>query len=1457
MANEPLQVAHVSYDYHDGQAKIVVDRDPTQQANYFKILLFSLVYDNDNEYLDAESAALSGTSGTLTIDHAIDNIGWTVAVIEYDTPDTTTHQHGDLVDVVITAVAGVHVSYDPHSLIASWTAPAPESTPDGAQLTVTLVDSDGNQAEQQVAVTTTAVAFPSPKPLSGSAHLQVQVTAEKTAGPAVTVPVATPPPPPLPPPPVIHEAPSLTGTSYDGETVEVTWDSAVPLGTASCLVEILTAGAVIATGHGTAGRGRFPADLSPAVSYTARLRWVSGTVTGPAGPEKPVIAAVSKILTVKAKISDRHGLLAFEADVTIAAPSAPLPADATYVAYLMQGERVIGYSTATSSRSITIYAVCGDLSGLTVRAQASSGGCSGPLGPPAPVLAAAPAITHASVRPSPRGSTLDVTWTRPPDAGGEVAATTIVLNGNHPYVGFTGTHVTLEDVQLRGPNQTVSAYATTNDYNGNQSPVSPEVALLTAAPAITEAVFDGQAVRARWSWRDDTANAVLATGYRLEVFSGTTRVGQALVSGLSGLVTPNAPVDPVTPLRLAVSPLAPGAEYIADPGPSLIGAAPVLTEVTTDAFGSGWINLAWQEPPAPLAPPGSGLTITRYEAVFTAQGKEEVLPLGLTSPRSFEIPPALDSLSSAQVAVRAVGTADGATVTGPSAAPVPVLREPLETWATITDKHLQVNWLPVIGDPEGYEVTLTIDQAVTTVRVNDTTAEFPLDVPPNFSYLTPAKYSVTARRGITACGPRAHPLVLQPPRVTDIHWDGSVLTATWLYAETDLYINAYELTVRDGNVTVATARIDLLPDDIRPYTVRIPLSPWATGLPVTVAAFFDKSRGVESAPIRLPAPGPAPTSVAIDSVTGKATVTWDAVTSNIVAPLAANPAPTISYLVQRYRAGQPYGLAVAATGTSLDLADNPEAYEDLEVAVAVRITVEKMTSAGNMTATGPYGPRLRVLTEPAAIRDVDFDGRAAAVSWAPVPGATGYTLTATDGVQRWNSKAASDQTAQWFTVPLGDPSLDYRVSVQPVRGASSGVPSTVPLVGDGLYVLPGPARIVRARKAPVTPQAVVAYLPDLSATGQQLTGLPIKPQPGDTQPSFVIAAAPATAAPMKYTLTIDNGALAFGGARAQLAADYRALLRNAETSGASPRGIFALQQAIARLMPQTFDETLYYSYGLSSLGGSVDLRPGMVLRVAFSSFDLAAVSGAPTWSSGYTGGPVLDYDIGDYIGHIGGDEGWLVGFDAFVDWAVTQGVLTVPAPQLPPAPGGGIAQSGGADAADLSYPLFAQPFYRLLIPHQLQGADTPANSATNQQFTIAAAAKWGEIDQATAAPGGGVHVAYFRGRAVLRACIRVTVDGAEHVVPVGTTVGNLLDRVARRPPSASLALRGVRLYRAPGPALCTPVGETFHPDQGYDAAAMTPVRLDWPAATAWPVGPRDALSLPLLHGDRIVFGAGT
>lgn len=284
-------------------------------------------------------------------------------------------------------------------------------------------------------------------------------------------------------------------------------------------------------------------------------------------------------------------------------------------------------------------------------------------------------------------------------------------------------------------------------------------------------------------------------------------------------------------------------------------------------------------------------------------------------------------------------------------------------------------------------------------------------------------------------------------------------------------------------------------------------------------------------------------------------------------------------------------------------------------------------------------------------------------------------------------------------------------------------------------------------------------------------------------------------------------------------------------------------------MPQSFDESLYYAYGLSATSGSVDLRPGTILRVASGSFDLTAVSAAPTWSSGYAPGPVVDFPIDDYYDGAGGP--WRVGFDAFLAWLTANGVLIVPAPQtttsgLPPS-AGDVLETGGAAAADLFFPDFRRPYHRLLVPDYLQPATPPSVSRTGQQFAIAAAGSWAAIDAATPTPGGGVAVAYLRGRTVVTLCIRVSVDGLEQVVPVGTTVGNLLDGLGRRPPATATPLAGLRLERALGPVVLDPTA-------AYDASAGERVHLDWNGLVSW-AGGRDALSLPLLHGDRLRTGA--
>jgi hypothetical protein len=1018
--------------------------------------------------------------------------------------------------------------------------------------------------------------------------------------------------------------------------------------------------------------------------------------------------------------------------------------------------------------------------------------------------------------------TVSAQWT--PSAGGPnyvvavLDGTTVIAQGN--AFGVQG-NVALTRALPQGSSYTVAAAA-----SGTPSQWGNGMIILVGTLTDLSATYDG-GLELETSWKLPTDG--LSNGASVAVIDTAKRtvVATANLLDTAGSVTLPSRLDPLG--SYAVQARAAVATSTGPPSTiPLVTVAPALSALEYD--GASTVDVVLKPPVPPNCLPS---------AVLLADGRPVASKVGSVG-MAVVLHPAARLDATVAWTVRPywmLGTARG-----PYGAPVdvPVARPTIREVRWEGDK-LVLDWENNPGPPyptgAQIEVTAPGESTRGSVSPNATHHAFV----PNPALLPGSTYTATvaALRGV-AQGPSGTgvPLVvLDPPKLTALVREDTALTATWTAPSRPAKIDDYVVTVRDGIVVVARAVV-------AGTSATVALPPVAGGArTVTVAARAGGSLGPETVALPVPATGPPPAFVFVAPITREATVGWE-------------PADgATGYLVQAYRSGRPAGkpVSAAASATSVGLTtNNPAAYDDFEVALAV----QAKDTTGTVATTTAFGPRLRVPTEPPVIRDVDFDGATVRVSWDPVPGVRGYSLSAlASGPPKeiGHTDVDGGRTSARFKVALADNlSPPYQVVVEPVTAAGHGVGAYAPLFAPGLYVRPAtaattnpvapalPARIVRATTPALAPSAVTAYLPDLGP----LTGLPIKPaQSGASDFPFTLEAVGGQSPPLEYKLTIDNGALRFDPGRATLAATYGELLAMAESNGATPQGILAIQQATARLMPQTFDETLFYSYGLDAVAGCVDLRPGMVLRVGFSSFDLTAVSGAEKWSSGYTGGPVVDYDVGDVTA--GG--GWRVGFDAFVDWLVANGALTVPAPSGdPPQPHAvDVVESGGADAADLSFSRFQQPFYRLFVPGALQAATDAAVSRTSQQFTIAAAPSWHQLETASPLPGGGVSLAYFRGRAVVRPCVRVEVDETEHVVPVGTTVGNVLDRLARRPPPAALALRGMRLERASGPAVVDPAS-------GYRADALQRVHLDWNGVVTWPGG--DALSLPLLHGDRIAFG---
>src|SRR6185295_9334205 len=124
----------------------------------------------------------------------------------------------------------------------------------------------------------------------------------------------------------------------------------------------------------------------------------------------------------------------------------------------------------------------------------------------------------------------------------------------------------------------------------------------------------------------------------------------------------------------------------------------------------------------------------------------------------------------------------------------------------------------------------------------------------------------------------------------------------------------------------------------------------------------------------------------------------------------------------------------------------------------------------------------------------------------------------------------------------------------------------------------------------------------------------------------------------------------------------------------TPLGWRMVQDAISRAMPQTFAESLFYAYAFKPNEGYIDLRPGMLLRADFESYQYLGADQTNKFINGFVSTSNAVYDVGSYVT---ANNQWLTGFDAFLS-LVTQTGSTVPPPQSQ-----GTTASGGGGIVDL------------------------------------------------------------------------------------------------------------------------------------------------------------------------------
>jgi N-acetylneuraminic acid mutarotase len=495
------------------------------------------------------------------------------------------------------------------------------------------------------------------------------------------------------------------------------------------------------------------------------------------------------------------------------------------------------------------------------------------------------------------------------------------------------------------------------------------------------------------------------------------------------------------------------------------------------------------------------------------------------------------------------------------------------------------------------------------------------------------------------------------------------------------------------------------------------------------------------------------------------------------------------------------------------------------------------TASATPTRTGPWSASAPIVAAAPDSLTVNYDGGTLEAAWAAVPDATGYRLVLlSDGAESGNP---------WFTIDAEasaalafDSTKTYSLAVQAIGpGGITGPAATAALFGAGFY----PQFATNT-----APALIPAVAPAMSAFPIAI-GLPqIFTSPPESLPSTAPFALSAGTAPYSYVLTIAGtaGALPWSftadAVRADLYLAYGTFLGQLETSCATAFGIQTVQAAIARAMPQTFAETLLYAYGFNGSSGFSDLRPGMVLRVEYESYQtMGAATPNQAELNGFISTAVAEYQITRSASNATG----FTALDAFIGWLTGQGGTAVTQPPVT-----SLKQAGGGGLIDSGYALMQQPFLRLIYPPSFPGTNQVGTPYPQFNAVLIAASKLSDLQAATnsirggGAPGNNVGVLYFRGRTTLTPQVRVWVNDVEQLVPLGTTVGEILAQRAMDPSAVDLPLTGLRLRRGIGPAL---IGSPAFYDVGGGAA----VRLDWA-----PSGHAALTGLPVLGGDRIDLG---
>ncbi|MGW6916642.1 hypothetical protein ACWGB8_22875 [Kitasatospora sp. NPDC054939] len=982
--------------------------------------------------------------------------------------------------------------------------------------------------------------------------------------------------------------------------------------------------------------------------------------------------------------------------------------------------------------------------------------------------------------------------------------------------------------------------------------LSPAVTVVTDTFPIERAETDPVSGSLTLSWKAADTDDFLV---RL-VVNGTASAPEAPVAGGSFVLEQPPPAGATAAAALARVRTVEGVVSIGPDGPGF--AVPTeRPELRAVAFDAGLLSVAWSAVPAADA---YRITVVNDHGVFLPAVEVDA------PATTVESEPGVTDAGAYRVVVQAVGRAGS----GPASASLPILlTAPAVTTVTSDGATVSIDVEPPDFAPTGYDAVLFRDGVPVHRESLGPGPTLLIAVPQPLPCGAAYAVSVRGRVGRSVGPAVTAPVVPAVPAVTSVVCDEDLVVAAsagglaeGVAIEAVLSVDGVPgapqqvgpdgtavFTVPEGAVAVAVRGVD-----------GVATGPWSVPLPVPTGPVGFTLARADGGRVALAWAGPpdgsfraavGDTGLLAQGQSADLPLTSDLATVAQVAGVARGPVTALDLVTVGPRLT---GVAVGADRCVTLAFTAPDAppltgvqpvvrWDGAEVELGVRpatgdpvvltlpdgvpntATIALRGLAG--VAVGPPGAAAALLTVAPTGVTVAYDGAELRVCWddLPSPLVDGYRVGTVVGAA---VTTLGDTAATCGSWPVEIDDTSTAVVVRALAALAVGAPSEpVPVFTEALFI--GPSYVAPQLGPVLTAADITLGLPELFAT----------PQSDEVELPLGLVLSPADCGPYAYLLLIPATSPMWDFTdRPDVIAAWSALLARLQPLGITPYGVAALTEAVSRSAPQTFAETLYFAYGLRFDRGCFDLRPGIVLRVEYEDYQIVpGTQGDPL--SGFVTAAVADYEVASYD-----NAGtWASSLDAFLAQLALQGGVDVPNPSTPSDRQGQLYGSGGA--FDLFAKALRLPYARLVYPRTLLPTTAPGSLWPQQNAVLLAAATLGALDAATEnvrrqdPPGGGVAAAYLRGRAVVRAMVRISVNGEPRLVPAGTTLGNVLASEGRRPAAVPVPLSGVRMRRPRTAAALTdgPAG-------------------DWPVVTGWE--PRDpaALGLPLLHGDRLDLATG-